>query len=309
MSHTEKNLQQELKEKARHGDIFLPLQKYTAELMPLYPSVSLHWHEELEFTRIMEGTAHYQIGLTDFDVREGDLILVQPHVLHSVTRIDRAYMRSETFVFHMNFLSGNTTDACSLKYLKPIADGTLFLPCLISVSHPDYMLFERLFSQIYHCYEQKSYGYELALKTYFFELFRLLFEKKLITASEDTAASSSQSDKLKEILQYIRQHFSEDLSVSKAADFCHINPYYFMHFFKENTGMTFVQYLNDYRLRQAALLLKKENCSITEAALSCGFNNLSYFHKRFREYYGMTPKEFQKTVTVKDSGIPVQTLP
>lgn len=295
MSYSNRNLQQNLKEKARHGDIFLPLQRYTAELVPLNPAVSLHWHEELEFTRIMEGTAHYQIGLKDFDVQEGDLILVQPHVLHSVTRIDRAYMRSETFVFHMNFLSGNTADACSLKYLNPIADGALSLPCLISVNHPDYAAFEHLFSQIYHCYEEKSYGYELTLKAFFFELFRLLFEKELITVSGDKTSSSSQSDKLKEILQYIQIHFSEELSISDAADFCHISPSYFMHFFKENTGMTFVQYLNDYRLRQAALLLKKEDCSILEAALSCGFNNLSYFHKRFREYYGMTPKEFQNS--------------
>lgn len=291
----------ELKEKALHGDIFLPLQEYSCELLPLFPSVPLHWHEEMEFTRIVEGKAHYQIGNNDFEVAAGDLILVPPHALHMVSRIDRAYMHSETFVFHLNFLLGSSTDACSLKYLSPIAQGGLSLPSLLSVSHPEYEAFRHLFEQIFICYTEKRYGYELALKAYFFELFRLLFEKGLITAPEDAAASTSQSEKLKAMLQYIQQHYADELSVAEAADFCHVSPSYFMHFFKENTGMTFVQYLNDYRLRQAARMLEKEDCSIMEAALSCGFNNLSYFHKRFREYYGMTPKEFVKTIAVKGS--------
>lgn len=292
MEYTGHTLTENLKEKATHGDIFLPLRRYTSELTPLHPSVPLHWHEELEFARIMEGCARYQIGQQDFTVQEGDLLLIQPHMLHSAAQIDRTYMRSETFVFHMNFLAGSAADACSFKYFTPLAKGTLFLPNRLSCSHPHYEAVDKVFKQIYDCYEKQDYGYELALKTYFFDLFRLLFQNGLVASPERTDSSFSHSEKLKKILQYIQLHFAEELSVAGLAEFCHLSPYYFMHFFKENTGMTFVEYLNSYRLRQAAMMLEKGDYSIIDAALGCGFNNISYFHKKFREYYGMTPKMF-----------------
>ncbi len=283
----------ELKEQATHGDIFLPLQEYSCELQSGFPSVPLHWHEEMELTRITKGQAHYQIGSADFDVHAGDLILIPPHILHHVTQIDRAYMHSETFVFHLNFLLGNSTDACSLKYLKPILDGALQFPCFFPAGTQDQL--DKLFSRLYHCYQEKAFGYELLLKSYFFDLFRYLFEQNMITVSETATLKTSQSEKLKEILQYMELHFSEELSISEIAAFCHLSESYLMHFFRENTGMTITEYLNNYRLRQATELLKLGNRTILDIAMCCGFNNISYFHKRFKEYYGMTPKKYIAT--------------
>ena len=61
---------------------------------------------------------------------------------------------------------------------------------------------------------------------------------------------------------------------------------------KELTGESPASYIKQVRLRKAAILLKKKTLSISEIAFMTGFSSPSYFSQAFREYYGMTPKEF-----------------
>ena len=121
----------EQKEDARHGDATFPIQKYITSLKPDYPVITTHWHEEAEFTLITEGDANYQIDLTSYAVEKDDLIFIPPLLLHSVSRGQSALYQSETYVFHMNFLGGNATDICSTRYLMPLTNEELSVPCLI----------------------------------------------------------------------------------------------------------------------------------------------------------------------------------
>lgn len=75
----------EQKEHARHGEQLFPLQKYITTLDDLHPSVSAHWHEEAEFTRILSGSGTYQIQLQHYDVAAGDLLFIPPALLHAIT--------------------------------------------------------------------------------------------------------------------------------------------------------------------------------------------------------------------------------
>ncbi len=138
----------EQKEDARHGDATFPIQKYITSLKPDYPVVTTHWHEEAEFTLITEGDANYQIDLTSYAVEKDDLIFIPPLLLHSVSRGQSALYQSETYVFHMNFLGGNATDICSTRYLMPLTNEELSVPCLIRPTHPAYVSLRKIFAQI-----------------------------------------------------------------------------------------------------------------------------------------------------------------
>jgi AraC-like DNA-binding protein len=65
--------------------------------------------------------------------------------------------------------------------------------------------------------------------------------------------------------------------------------------FKQITGVTPIIYLRDFRIEQSIKCLSK-GYTVTQTAYMCGFNNLSYFIRAFRERFNMPPKEFQKTV-------------
>ena len=98
------------------------MQKYITKLDLAYPVVTTHWHEEAELTLITEGEGLYQIDLVDYEVKKGDILFVPPLLLHSVSlaQPQNEEMISETYVFHLNFLGGNSTDICSTRYFVPI---------------------------------------------------------------------------------------------------------------------------------------------------------------------------------------------
>ena len=67
-----------------------------------------------------------------------------------------------------------------------------------------------------------------------------------------------------------------------------------MKFFKNTFGTSFTAYLNEYRLTMASRLLLASEDSILAVAAECGFENLSYFNRRFKDRFGMTPSEFRR---------------
>lgn len=279
----------EQKEDAKHGEAFFPVQKYITWLSPAYPVVTTHWHNEAEMTLITKGHCLYQIDLVDYEVKEGDILFIPPLLLHSVSLDNEQELLSETYVFHMNFLGGNSTDICSTRYLTPIMNQEISMPCLITPEHPAYTSLRKIISQIHTLYDESIDGYELALKALLLQTVFLLLQYSEKKASSD---NGTPSDKLKLVLDYIELHYAESIAVSDLAGICYFSEYHFMRFFKKHMNMTCVEYINNLRLEKAVELFEQGNSSILDVSLSVGFHNLSYFHRAFKRKYNMTPLSF-----------------
>lgn len=290
MAHNS-SLSPEQKEQARHGEHMFPLKKYITTLTELYPSVSPHWHDEAELTLITEGSCTYQVQLDTYEVREGDLLFVPPAVLHSITASTRDGMRSETYVFHMNFLGANSADICAVKYLTPVINQTLILPCLIRKKHPAYKNVFDIFLKINQAYDNTPAGYELLLRSLLLQAIVAL----LPYSDEQVVHSPLETEhtfKLKLVLEYIGEHYAEELTIPQLARICYFSEYHFMRFFKKYMGISCLEYIKTLRLEKAASLLGQNADSILEISLASGFSNLSYFYREFKKKYGMTPKQF-----------------
>lgn len=281
----------EQKEDAKHGESFFPVQKYITRLAEDYPVVTTHWHEEAELTLITKGDCLYQIDLVDYEVKEGDLVFIPPLMLHSIAQGKSEEIYSETYVFHINFLGGNSTDICSTRYLTPMMNQEYAMPCLITPAHPAYASLRKIFNQIGSLYDEALTGYELALKSLFLQAVFLLLQYSTRTTSGDTGTLS---DKLKNVLDYIELHYAENISVSDLAKLCYFSDYHFMRFFKKHMNMTCVEYINNLRLEKAVELFEQGNTEILNVSLSVGFHNLSYFYRAFKKKYRMTPLSFIK---------------
>lgn len=94
--------------------------------------------------------------------------------------------------------------------------------------------------------------------------------------------------------KYIAQHFDEDLTLEQVAQSVYLSPFYFSRLFKAYTGYTFNQYLTRLRLSRARNLLKRQDMTICEVALTVGYNNSSYFSRVFKEREGLLPSEYRK---------------
>lgn len=281
----------EQKENAKHGETTFPVQRYITNLTEPGQVVTTHWHEEAELTLITRGACLYHIDLVDYEVQEGDLLFIPPLLLHSISAQLKEKATSETYVFHMNFLGGNSADICSIRYFKPIMDREITMPYLMKKDHPAYASLLEIFQQTHALYEEKPAGYELALKALLLQLFFVLLQYSEKNTSPDLGKTS---DKLKQVLDYIELHYTESMAVSELARLCHFSDYYFMRFFKKHMNMTCVEYIVSLRLEKSVELFKEGNTSILDVSLSVGFRNLSYFHRAFKKKYHMTPLAFIK---------------
>ena len=288
-------LSPEQKEQAQHGELMFPLKRYITILSDLYPVTAAHWHEEAELTLITKGSCTYHIHLDSYNVVQGDILFIPPAELHSINTPAGTEMTSTTFVFHMDFLTTSTADICTARYLKPISHHTLTLPCVIRPDHPAYEKLRETICAMDQAYEEKKEGYEMMLKALLLYALSVLLPYRQ-TAEVRPQPEDERTAKLKLVLEYIGEHYSEELTIPQLARLCFFSEYHFMRFFKKYTGMSCLEYIKNLRLEKAASRLAQGGQSVLEVSLSCGFANLSYFYREFRKKYGMTPKQFIKEV-------------
>ena len=113
-------------------------------------------------------------------------------------------------------------------------------------------------------------------------------------SEEENTSIDKSKEKLKNIIRYVSTHYYEEITIDEIAAFCHYSPSHFMKFFKAHTGMSFITYVNDYRVTEARALLGNTTDSILDISLQCGFSNLSNFNRMFKKKYGITPRQMRK---------------
>lgn len=101
------------------------------------------------------------------------------------------------------------------------------------------------------------------------------------------------------IQEYVEIHYHEaDLSINRMADDLHFTPAYLCQIFKNETGTTINTYINTFRLKEAATLLKSRDVKLYEVSYHVGYNDSNYFSRQFKKHFGMTPSEFRKRNTL-----------
>lgn len=99
---------------------------------------------------------------------------------------------------------------------------------------------------------------------------------------------------IKPAIDYICQHFQEQISIDEVAHSAHLSVSRLSHIFKEQTGMTIIDYMTNMRIEYAKELLISTNKNCTEICFETGYNNQSYFTRTFKEISGMTPRQFRE---------------
>ena len=103
----------------------------------------------------------------------------------------------------------------------------------------------------------------------------------------------SENENVNQVIAYINDHLSEDLSLDRLANHFYVSKYYLSHRFKEYTGLTLYQFIIKKRLVVARNMLR-EGTPVTTVCLQCGFNDYSNFLKQFKREFGRSPKEFMR---------------
>ena len=281
------------REKASHGDIFLPVNSYHCLVPITYRELALHWHEEMEITLIRNGMSDYRVGQRSFQTQEGDIILVPPYCTHSAFEIPDKTMVSDSLVFHLDLLGAQGQDLSASKYLRPLAEGQLQMPEVIRCPDRGYDKIREAFLEALECFQSRPPFYEMLLREELLHIIILLFQFGYIRESAGSSNSPAGRQQLKTVLQYIAEHYREKIKVADLADMSGFSESYFMSFFRQYVGMSCVSYLNHYRIQKAAHALEETSSPVMEIAMDHGFDNISYFNLQFRREFGMTPRQFR----------------
>lgn len=106
-------------------------------------------------------------------------------------------------------------------------------------------------------------------------------------------SEKSYSSAVRKAIKYMEEYYTEPISLTEVADYVSLSSEYLSKIFKEETGVKFVVYLNNLRLKEAINLLEKTNLKVYEIAEKVGYSNMSYFSTVFKKNFGKNPFEFR----------------
>ena len=260
---------------------------------PLYSgeggTLSSHWHEEPEIVYVLsgEGSLHYINGKC-YDVKEKELLIINSDFIHSVIPRSASAASEEPVVFVM------ILSAPFLKCSFPSYDQIYFTNDDRTVDEGT----EALLTEIRRCTERpvgNSPAEILHRNALILELLSQLSKTRTISRSKvDSSRSIKEIERIKEIVEFIEEHYAEPLTREMVAEHFYLNRTYFSSYFKKYTGQTFIQYLTNYRLMKASDLLLHTDEAIGDIALKCGFSDHRGFISAFRKRYDETPSHFRK---------------
>ena len=284
------------REKKEHGTLSFPFQIYPAldgSEADDSDFIPYHWHPELEIITVDAGRVSLTIADHIYEGTRGDVFFVAGEELHEIRAAGREN-QFRSFVFAADFLQFARTDQTETELLAPLAEGRLRFATCLRAGAPGQREVRTLLAQIVQACQTPRLGSQLAVKAALLGIVAVCARSGLIEGRQMRPNADYNARQLKGIVGYLGEHFAEPLTLSAVAAQFGLSPQYFSTFFRENFGRTFTQHVNSLRIEQAARLLRETDLPVMEIAFNVGFDNFSYFIKRFREVYGVSPSHYRK---------------
>ncbi|GIQ70266.1 AraC family transcriptional regulator [Xylanibacillus composti] len=254
-------------------------------------SMPFHTHSAVEIMYAVDGVCRIDTEGQSFELKRNEFIFLDAHVPHRLTVDAKKPCRMLNVEFE----------------LVPQREGFLSLGAL-SRENPEWAAFQKAACP-FHVLRDSNEVYPV-LKSLVLELDRhgphsglipLLLAQLLIWIARLARDSESREDLhgqlyVKKALNYIHDHYEQDIRVQDIADAIGLHPGYLHRIFKGNTGETVVGYLTRYRVHQAKMMLARTDISVADIAEYVGMGSSQYFSTVFKKLTGQTPMDYRKSV-------------
>ena len=270
-----------------------------AHAAPRLGEVSLHHHDFYEIYLFLNGSVEYSIESRIYRLLPGDILLIGPMELHQ-PRIAKDHGPYERMVLWLDkrYLEQLSTPQTSLtRCFDASAPGHTNLLRLAPTPRQHVTdLMERLVAET----NSADYGSDLASIGC---LIQLLVE--LNRQAANSAQHHELTDKsgpiVTNVLNYINDHYHEELSLDMLASRFFVNKYHLSHEFNRLVGTSIYRYVIQKRLVIAKQMLS-DGLPPTDVYQHCGFGDYSNFYRAFKAEYGISPKDFSGTAQTNGSG-------
>lgn len=236
-----------------------------------------HTHNHTELFFIVSGKGQFLIEDQIFPVDVNNLVIINPNVSHTE----------------------DSLNAQPLEYIVLGIDGVELATSANSngqfciLDHFSSVEISSCLRNILREMELKNTGYEDICQAYMeILIIRLMRNTALSVQTEPQGISSNRQ--CAAVKRYIDMHFKEPLTLAHLSEEAHMNKYYLSHAFKQEYGISPINYLIYRRINESKYLLTETDLSMSQIAQLLGFSSLSYFSQSFRKTQGVSPMEFRQ---------------
>lgn len=255
------------------------------------------WHERLELFLPLDGPARFRMGEQEVALERGDLLVVDHLKLHHVVDFPGFDTRVIVVSFLPEFVYSLGSPTHDYAFLLPFYAAGTEGPQVLRAREPAAETVGTALARLVQCYFRERGGpyFQAGCKLH---LLGALYPLARHGGATDVRQwqflrQQERTLRLKPLFDHIREHFAERLTVPQAAARVHMSTAQFMKAFKQVAGLTLVAYINHVRLAQAVRLLRQTNHSIADIACEVGFADQSYFDRRFKAAFGLSPMAFR----------------
>ena len=245
-----------------------------------------HFHLSCEMIFVCEGEAEFLIDGRRCPARENSIVFISSYEQHEVRIVRPPYRRYFAMV-----QAGELERALSSPVLPGIfknrPEGFSHCVSLSRFGEEPERLFRRLLEE---SESGAPYG-EQMVKNLLEQILVLVFRACPQNFAVEEHGSGG---RIREVQQYIEEHFSEDLRIADLARNFYMNHCYHTHLFKKQVGYSPKQYIQLNRLSYAKELLETTSLQVSQIAVQCGFGDVNNFIRAFREWFGMPPNHFRQ---------------
>lgn len=251
--------------------------------------INWHYHKEYELIYIISGHGVRLVGdnLTNF--QSGELVMVGPNIPH-LWRTSKGIDESDRIVIKFDELP-NGTDVFSLPEFSNIR--SLLIKAGNGISFG-----AGIRRQIHQYIIEMTREDGIAKWICFLNILQRLAQtadcQSLTSPHMKITPHYLEEDRLSKIIAHISEKYHQDISLDEIADIASMTIPAFCRYFKKRTNKTFVQFLNEYRIGKACVLLVENKLTITQIWCGLGFNSSTNFNRAFKKLYHCTPMEYRK---------------
>ncbi|GLB51296.1 AraC family transcriptional regulator [Neptunitalea chrysea] len=249
----------------------------------------IHFHPEYELNFVKNGKGVRRVvGDSLEEIDDVELVLIGPNLHHGwiTHECKEKEIHEITIQFHNNLFNEELLNRRIMKPIKEMFDRSIH----------GILFSKKISNELYPRISQVS---RLDGMDYFIEMVSVLQDlansrnQRLLSTYTVNRNEFDNSDNIKKVYDYIQKNFHKKITLAEVSEIVNMSSVSFNRFIKKRTGKTFINYLNDVRISNAAMWLLEKDQSISEIAYKCGFNNIANFNRVFKKFKNCTPTEYK----------------
>ena len=264
--------------------------KFYDETMDMFDfrCIDWHWHSELEIVLVEKGNVDCFIGTEHVVLNAGSILFINSKVIHKFTSEGNAVIPN--LLFLPSFISPEDT-LIYKKYVLPVLQNARTYQIFNSEENPKII---QLVKEIINIQKHEKLV-ELQTHSKMTELWTFIYQNTDFSLPKNASTVQIRLQaQLQIMMQFIQQNYNKQINLEDIAASVNVSKSTALNIFKQFINDTPVNYLLSYRLKKAAEMLKATENKIDYIAMENGFDYESYFNRRFKQFYGVTPGQYRK---------------